>query len=138
MEWAICTARKSDSKRKLDKKAMFIGEAVYEESLTSKLLRWLTASVIHGKIYGKPSSVDNKPWAWNGSKTKTLKSLLEKIQETYGGSVESTAGSRKVLAAAIFYLKQVLDINPAVHLPVVSALCVLLLDSSTSAGCSLI
>ncbi|KAI7735982.1 hypothetical protein M8C21_022394 [Ambrosia artemisiifolia] len=91
------------------------------ESLISKLLQWLTASVILARLSQQPGDVGPKNNLEN-SFPDTLQSFLEAEQ-----SVNRVAsGSEELLAAAIYYLHQILGKKCQVFTSVVSSLCLLL------------
>ncbi|KAF8026216.1 hypothetical protein BT93_F2887 [Corymbia citriodora subsp. variegata] len=102
-------------------------EEICEDSLASKLLRWLVASVIHGKLSDRSTYMDAK--YSERSDPKMLNSLLQFIKETRRGRSLNTSGTGKALAAAILYLQQLLGTDCRVLPSVVSALCLLLYDS---------
>ncbi|KAF5728208.1 hypothetical protein HS088_TW21G00353 [Tripterygium wilfordii] len=133
--WTISAALKSDSEQRFKPKGYHNRDTIilwkaFEESLTSKLLRWLIASVILGKLFRKRDVLD--PEFPNISKLKTLKNLLEHF-----GKVHGENGSRfdceEILAAAIFYLQQLVGRQCAVLPSVVSTLGLLLFDVSKCA-----
>ncbi|CAH9077203.1 unnamed protein product [Cuscuta europaea] len=99
-----------------------------ENSLMSKLLRWLTASVILGKISYNLIKLESL----ERSKLINLQSLLEWNGKTYCDSNKDFACQEITLAAAIFYMQQLLGSNYKLLPSVVSALC--LLQHPTSAG----
>ena len=137
--WATSTALKSESRKMFQCKESGIylpvvsEEASHEESLTLKLLRWLTASIIHGKV-----SRNFNNWIAkfsDRSNLKTLQSLLEYVAKGDKEGNKSSFDFEEMLAAQVFYLHQSLGINCSALASVVSALCLLLFsDDSKFAG----
>lgn len=127
--WAISTALKSDSAQMLQFKeshprfTVSLEEEIYEDSLISKLLRWLSAAVILGKLSWK--SNDLGPEFSNRLKLGTLQSLLDLVGNACDESIQNRFGCEDLLASSIFYLQQLLGINCRVLPSVVSALCLL-------------
>lgn len=107
-------------------------EEHFDESLTSKLLRWLSASVVIGRISWKLDSLNlatsEKP------SPDTLYSLLEHVKNTRDDSGLHQFGCEELLAANIFYLLQHLKSSFTVFPVVISSLCLLLFDALISAG----
>ncbi|KAF6168052.1 hypothetical protein GIB67_011437 [Kingdonia uniflora] len=101
----------------------------YEESPVSKLLRWVSASVILGQI----STLER-------SSIKNLQSLLEQTRkERNKGKDNDCSGGHfrndHVLATTILYLQQLLGLDCRFLPSVISALCLLLLyDASNNPG----
>ncbi|XP_071738783.1 uncharacterized protein [Rutidosis leptorrhynchoides] len=83
-----------------------------DDSLLSKLLRWLTASVILAKVGDSESN----------SVSETLQSFLGAEW-----SIHMASGSEEVLGATIYYLQQILGKKCQVLTSVVTSLCLLLL-----------
>lgn len=135
--WAISTALKEDSAQMLQHKeshpcfTISSEEEIYEESLISKLLRWLTAAVILGKISDKTNYAD--PGFSTQLKLGTLQSLLDLSWYARDKSFQNIFCCADLLAAVIFHLQQHLGINCRVLPSVISALC-LLFDASNFAG----
>lgn len=135
--WAISTALRLDSTQMLKRKeshelTLHVNEELSEESMISKLLRWLIASVILGKISWKSHGLDTNHK--KKSNLETLQSLLEYIQDAHRQE-NGGGGCEAILATQIFYLQQLLGVNCTVLPSVVSALCLLLLpDASKIAG----
>ncbi|KAI4306089.1 hypothetical protein L6164_029398 [Bauhinia variegata] len=137
--WAAETALKSESSKKLMAKESHVDSAKdygeqqepKENSLISKLLRWLTASVIIGKLCEK--SEDTK--SAEVVNLNSLHSLLEHVQNSSGQRNKSKIGGEELLATMILYLQQLLGINCNVLPSVVSALCILLFGASSSVAC---
>ncbi|XP_010278715.1 PREDICTED: uncharacterized protein LOC104612823 [Nelumbo nucifera] len=139
--WMVSTALQSYSMQpSLLKKTDFhftilSEEEQYEESLVSKILRWITASVIVGKISLKVYKINTS----TSPGIKTLQSLLECIKNGYGERRENNYGNKKALVATILYLQQLLGLNGEVLPSVVSAICLLLLsNASNSTGSELL
>lgn len=131
--WAISTASKADSQLLLIKEShpcftISSEEEIYEESLRSKLLRWLTAAVILGKLPWKSNDFD--PEFSNRLKLGTLQSLWDLIGNARDESIQNRFGCENLLAAVIFYLQQHLGINCRVLPSVISALCLIFYTSS--------
>ncbi|KAL9667065.1 hypothetical protein QQ045_001411 [Rhodiola kirilowii] len=127
--WAISTAISLDSmqvspRSTSDPQLTLASEELHEDSITSKLLRWLSASVILAKISG----VANKG-TLNTPVTpdyKSLQSLLECIQQAQNSPANSP-GSEDTLATMIFYLYHyLLRHNCRVAQSAIAALCILL------------
>ncbi|KAJ7963838.1 Nucleolar pre-ribosomal-associated protein 1 [Quillaja saponaria] len=138
LTWAISTALQSDSAKRFLSKDTHLyftrnsGEEPTEDSLVSKLLRWLTASIIIGKLSWKSNNV--LPEFSEPLNLRTLHSLLEHIKDTSDQKNANIIGCKK-LAAIIFYLHQLLGTNCRMLSSVVSALCLLLFGASSSAEC---
>ncbi|KAL3830073.1 hypothetical protein ACJIZ3_018875 [Penstemon smallii] len=131
LRWAVTTAIQSESTEELqpedsDYNLLAVsGKNSPEDSLVSKLLRWLTASVIRGKLSCKISKL--KPGSFSERPSlHTLQSLLEFHEEGFG----EYAGY-DILAVPIIYLLQLLGFSHGFLPSVVSALCLLLLSSSS-------
>ncbi|XP_048129486.1 uncharacterized protein LOC125313697 [Rhodamnia argentea] len=105
---------------------IFSEEEICEDSLASKLLRWLAASVIHEMISDRSTYADTT--YSERSDLKMLNSLLQFVKETSRGRSRNASGAGKALAAAILYLQQLLGTDCRVLPSVVSALCLLLYD----------
>ncbi|KAL3736326.1 hypothetical protein ACJRO7_025308 [Eucalyptus globulus] len=130
--WAISVALKADSNEIPHPRESHVcltilsEEEIREDSLASKLLRWLVASVIHGKLSDRSTYTDAR--YSERSDPKMLNSLLQFVKETSRGRHGNTSGAGKALAAAILYLQQLLGMDCRVLPSVVSALCLLLYD----------
>ncbi|XP_019455735.1 PREDICTED: uncharacterized protein LOC109356706 isoform X2 [Lupinus angustifolius] len=135
--WAITTAIQSDSSRRLRSNGSHIfsantlWEESHENSLVSKFLRWLAASIIIGKLYQKSNDVDSG--FAETQNLDSLHSLLLQVENTSGQRHDTKIGSEKLLASTIFYLQQ-LGINHEVLPSVVTALCLLVFGASNFAG----
>ena len=104
-----------------------------KESVFVKLLRWMTASVILGRISGKSPKI-NSQMSLNRTGLENLQSLLEAVEEEKDASREEDFRSNEALAAIILYIQQISGMNFSTISSVVSALCLLLLPSSSTAG----
>ncbi|KAG5255186.1 pentatricopeptide repeat-containing protein [Salix suchowensis] len=136
--WAVSTAMKSNSSQIINAKdshanlTINLEETPSEESLISKLLRWLVASVILGKLSGKPNDVNDE--LSEKSSLKTLFCWLTYVEKRCGESNELGFDCEEVLASSIFYLQQLLGVNFTVLPSVVSSLYLLLCKSSKFSG----
>ncbi|XP_021667302.2 uncharacterized protein LOC110655333 isoform X2 [Hevea brasiliensis] len=122
--WALSTALKSDSLKIFHHKVslMIISEETpSDETLISKLLRWLVAAVILGKLYWKLNDVNSK--YSEKSSSKSLQSFLEYVEMAHGGRNNCKFDCEEVLAATIIFLQQLIGSNSRVLSSVVSALC---------------
>ncbi|XP_058732060.1 uncharacterized protein LOC131603666 isoform X2 [Vicia villosa] len=132
--WAITTALASDSKQRLKSNESLIivkkelGEESHDDSLVSKFLRWLTASVINGKLHQKSNDI------YSGftetHKLESLHSLLVHVENTSGQRHDINIGCEELLASTIFYLQLLPGINQELLPSVVSALCLLTFSTS--------
>ncbi|KAG8380519.1 hypothetical protein BUALT_Bualt06G0024100 [Buddleja alternifolia] len=123
LKWAVTTAIQSESAKVLQR------EDSIEDSLLSKLLRWLTASVILGKISHNLNKLNSGSFLAKPS-LHTLQSLLGCNEKEFGGNAKY--GCEDVLAASIIYLLQLLGFNRRLLPSAVSALCLLLFSGSSS------
>lgn len=137
--WTISTALQPECTGTLQLAESYLHFRVFSEeepsqdSLLSKLLRWLTASVILGMLSWKSTDLDIN--ILERSNSKTSLSLLEHVKKGSGKNGRNAFHCEEILAASIFYLQQLLGLNSRVLPSVVSALCLLLLsDASNSAG----
>ncbi|XP_042478161.1 uncharacterized protein LOC122059441 isoform X2 [Macadamia integrifolia] len=135
--WAICATLQSTSMQTSllngsePNITIFSEKEQCEDSLISKLLRWITASVILGRV--STNSYLAKTISSQISNIETLQSLLDHIKKGNGESRASSYDNDKALAAMILYLQQLLGSKCSVLPSVISALCLLLLsDASTS------
>lgn len=103
-----------------------------DDSLISKLVRWLTASVIVGKHSLKFSNMDISH-SFDRSKLNNLLSLMEGNDQRCS-STSRTFACEDTLASSIFFLQQLQRKNYTVLPSVVSALCLLLSSSLSSRG----
>ncbi|XP_010317143.1 uncharacterized protein [Solanum lycopersicum] len=101
-----------------------------DDSLISKLVRWLTASVIVGKHSLKFSNMDISH-SFDRSKLNNLLSLMEGNDQRCS-STSRTFACEDTLASSIFFLQQLQRKNYTVLPSVVSALCLLLSSSLSS------
>lgn len=128
--WALSTALKSDSLRIFRHKVspvIISEETPSDESLISKLLRWLVAAVILGKLSWKLNDV-NSTYSERSS-LKSLQSFLEYVEVTSGGRNNRKFDCEEVLAETIIFLQQLLGSTSRVLSSAVSALCLLLFCS---------
>lgn len=136
--WAISTALQSNSKTTFQPKesyhhfTMSPEEDESEESLISKLLRWLTASVVLGLLSEKFKCLDLSCFHEKSS-PQTLCSLFDQY-ESGDGENQAELGSEEILACTIFYLQQLLGRKYTVLPSVVSALCLLLFSDRFLTG----
>lgn len=93
-----------------------------EENLLSKLLRWLTASVILGRLSWKLSNLNST--CSLRLEPNTLQSLMDCDEKGLGN--QKDIGCEEILAASIVYLQQLLSTKWKLLPSVVSALCLLL------------
>ncbi|KAJ3693612.1 hypothetical protein LUZ60_009092 [Juncus effusus] len=127
IKWAI-----SASLRLFNKNKTLILEKG-KESFISKLLRWITASIIIGRISNQAIKSTEK-FHENRPNIKTLDSLLASLIE--GGldcDLGEESGLSDKIGAIILYLKQIVEKNNELNNnnSAVLAICLLLLDSST-------
>ncbi|KAK8618415.1 hypothetical protein V6N13_132407 [Hibiscus sabdariffa] len=141
--WATSTALKSKSRKvfQWQESGLHVPivsrEASHEESFASKLLRWLTASIIHGKLSWN-SNIPTAKFS-DGSNLKNLQSLLEYVTKDNKEGNKCNSDLNEMLAAQVFHLQQSLDINCSVLPSAVSALCLLLLsDDSKFTGSDIV
>lgn len=136
--WAISAALEADSSKMLQPKEShqcFIiipKEELSENSFVSKLLRWLSASVILGKLDLK--SNDLGPEFSKSLNFENLLSLMDHVEIACGENGQSRYGCEETLASAILYLQQLAGTNYKMLPSVTAALSLLLLDASTFAG----
>ncbi|XP_020269128.1 uncharacterized protein LOC109844484 [Asparagus officinalis] len=102
-----------------------------EESLGSKLLRWVSASVILGCFTNKCSKM-NKFFSISRSEVETLRPIVEEISKKECGGGEEYSSSDEALAVILLYLQQILGRSCSFLPSVILALCLLLLGHSTS------
>lgn len=133
MRWAVSTAVQSKSEESLHpedcnyQSIEVSAKKQPEESLVSKLLRWLTASVILGKISSKSSKLNNG----SISEIPTLDSLQSWLRCPEKKIGENTGNGEDILSVSIFYLIQLLDFGDRLLPSAVSAICLLLLSGSS-------
>ncbi|KAL8538638.1 hypothetical protein ACS0TY_000600 [Phlomoides rotata] len=134
LRWAVSTAVQSKSEESLHPEdsdyhsTEISAKTSPEESLVSKLLRWLTASVILGKISCKSSKLNNGSFSEMHT-LETLHSWLRSPEKEIGEN--AGYGCEDILAASIFYLIQLLDFGDRLLPSAVSAICLLLLSGSS-------
>ncbi|KAH7864921.1 hypothetical protein Vadar_006295 [Vaccinium darrowii] len=106
VRWATSTALQSSSVKELQPTEAYCHSAILlereqsEDSLLSKLLRWLTASVILGRL----------SLTFEKSNLETLHSLLE-LDKKGRGESQFGFGCEEILAACIFGLQQLLGMG---------------------------
>lgn len=103
-----------------------------DDSLISKLVRWLAASVIVGKLSLRFSNSD-LCHSFDRSKLNNLLSMME-WNEKRCEETNRAFACEGTLALSIFFLQQLQCTNYIVLPSVVSALSLLLLSSLSSAG----
>ncbi|KAL1553203.1 diphosphoinositol-polyphosphate diphosphatase [Salvia divinorum] len=135
LRWAVTTALQSkleelDTAEDSDHHLIAVsGKRQPEESLDSKLLRWLTASAILGKIALNSRKL-NDGSVLEKSSLHALQSWLECPEIEIKETVEY--GREEILATTIIHLLKQLNFSHQLLPSSVSALCLLLLsDSST-------
>ncbi|KAJ8763357.1 hypothetical protein K2173_002240 [Erythroxylum novogranatense] len=126
--WSVSTALVSDSRLESRFDSLFLQESAAEESLKSKLLRWLVASVILGMLSSNVGSVNVK--ISKGSNSRHLDFLLENL-EVGRESSESRSHGEGILACTILYIQQLLGMDHPVVPSAVSALCLLLFSDAS-------
>ncbi|GMP22619.1 hypothetical protein CsSME_00000555 [Camellia sinensis var. sinensis] len=129
IRWATSTALLLNSKLLQPRETychstIFLEEQQSEDSLISTLLRWLTASVIVGRLSWRSNDLDSN-LVLERSGLETLQSLLEHSKKGCGEN-QTGFGCEEMLAASIFYLQQLLGMDCRLLPSVVSALCLLL------------
>lgn len=133
--WATTTALQSESLQRLGSKdsRLFLRNNLREEfresSAVSTFLRWLTASVIMGKLHRSRDSGFAETHNF-----ESLHSLLVHVENTSGQSHDIDVGAEELLASTIFYLQLFLGSNHEVLPSVVCALCLLIFGASNFAG----
>ncbi|KAL6205507.1 hypothetical protein ACLB2K_022766 [Fragaria x ananassa] len=137
--WAISSAVEADSAAML----LFIEshqglttipeeKEVHKNSLISKLLRWLTATVILGKLDWTSSDVD--PEFSKSLNMESLQSLITHADKHCGERGRKRYGGEEILASAILYLQQLSGKNYEMLPSVIAALSLLLSNGSICAG----
>lgn len=137
VSWATLTALQSNIEKvhgpeNFDCNMRLHSEEESDDSLISKLVRWLAASVIVGKYFLKFSNLDICH-SFDRSKLNNLLSLMEWSEQRCNGT-SRTFECEETLASSIFFLQQLQRTNYTVLPSVVSALCLLLSSSLSSAG----
>lgn len=136
--WTISAALEVESAKMLQHKeshqcfAIIPEQELQEDSLISKLSRWLTASVILGKLDWK--SNDLEPEIPKMSNIKTLQSLMVHFESACRENSQSSYGCEEMLASAILYLQQLAGTDYKMLPSVTTALSLLLSDASIFAG----
>ncbi|KAL3649706.1 hypothetical protein CASFOL_006109 [Castilleja foliolosa] len=123
---AVTTAIQSKSKNNM---VAVSGKQQHNESLVSKLLRWMTASVILGNISCKLNKLNNDSFLERPS-LHSLRSWLGCDEKGFGEI--AMHGCEDILAASIFYLLQLVGFSHRFLPSAVSALCLLLIPDSSS------
>lgn len=98
----------------------------------SKFLRWLTASIIIGKLHQK--SNDTYSVFSETNTLESLHSLLVHVENTSGQRHDINTDCEDLLASTIFYLQLLPGINQELLPSVVSALCLLTFGASNISG----
>lgn len=135
LRWGVTTALQSKSEELVNPEdsdhhlVAVSGKRQPEESLESKLLRWLTASAILGKITLNPRKL-NDGSLLERSSLHALQSWLEFPEKGFGETVKY--GCDEVIAASIIYLLKQLNFSHQLLPSAVSALCLLLLPESSA------
>ncbi|KAK7305112.1 hypothetical protein VNO77_43012 [Canavalia gladiata] len=134
--WAITTAIQSEPTQTLgSNESQFLRnnlrEEVQENSMVSTFLRWLTASVIMGKLHKISDNMDSGFAETNN--LESLHSLLVYVDNSSGQRHDSKIDAEELLASTIFYLQLLLGINHEVLPSVVCALCLLTFGASNFA-----
>lgn len=124
LRWAVTTALQSKSEEVFNPE-----DFDSEESLISKLLRWLTASAILGRISVNSRELNDGSFP-EGSSLHALQSWLECPEK--GSTQNVRYGCEDVLAASIIFLLQQLNFSHQLLPSAVSALCLLLLSESSA------
>ncbi|XP_057798932.1 uncharacterized protein LOC131014835 [Salvia miltiorrhiza] len=141
LRWAVTTALQSKSEELVIPEdsdhhmTAVSGKRQPEESLESKLLRWLTASVILGKITLNSRKLDNDSLLERSS-LHAFQSWLGCPEKEFGETVKYSG--EEILAAAIIYLLKQLNFSHQFLPSSVSALCLLLLSDSPAGLKSLV
>lgn len=136
LQWTISLALQAESAKLHQSKvsqhslSVISEEEHSEDSLVSKLLRWLTASVILGKIATKSKDLD----ANMGSNLKDLLSLFERAETECEEGREDRINRDEFLASTILYLQLLVGTNYKVLPSVISALSILLENGLSRAG----
>ncbi|CAL9226999.1 unnamed protein product [Arabidopsis halleri] len=134
--WGTSTALKSDLKKgskpiESHQDTKILTEEPQEETMVAKFLRWLSASVILGKLYSKAS--DSDPTVLSKTKPETLLTLLEYFKKR--NLEDSMKNSENIIGEVIVHLQQLLCTNYRVLLPsVVFALSLMLLHNDLGTG----
>lgn len=121
VRWATSTALQSSSVKELQPTEAYFHSMILlereqsEDSSLLKLLRWLTASVILGRLSSR----------FEKSNLETLHSLLD-LDEKECGESQFGFGCEEILAACIFGLQQLLGMGCRLLPSVAAALSLLL------------
>ncbi|XP_027162829.1 uncharacterized protein LOC113763268 [Coffea eugenioides] len=134
VSWAISTAVQSNLMEVPESEAMYSNALRFseqsEEDLVSKLLRWLTASVILGRLSWKLSDL-NSTSSSEILKLDNLHCIMDYCVKECGENQENF-GSKEILAVSIFYLQQLAGIKWNFLPSVVAALSLLLFSGPSS------
>lgn len=136
LQWAISSALQAESEKFHQNKvsqhcfSVISDEEESEDSLVSKLLRWLTASVILGKLASKSKDLDPEI----GSNLKDLLSSFERAESECEEGREDRINCDEFLASTILYLQLLVGTNYKVLPSVISALSILLENALSLAG----
>lgn len=134
VSWAISTAVQSNLMEVPEPEALYSNSLRFseqsEEDLVSKLLRWLTASVILGRLSWKLSGL-NSTSSSEILKFGNLHYIVEYCMKGCGEN-QVNFGSEEILAVSIFYLQQLAGIKWNFLPSVVSALSLLLFYGPSS------
>ncbi|KAG5017516.1 hypothetical protein JHK85_023652 [Glycine max] len=131
--WATTTALQSESLQRLGSNESQFSrnnsrEDFRENPVVSTFLRWLTASVINGKLHKKSYNWDSEFAETHN--LESLHSLLVHVENTSGQRNDIDIGAEEVLASTIFHLQLRLGVNHEVLPSVVCALCLLMFGAS--------
>ena len=136
LTWAVSSALRAESAKLLQNKASqnslsaISEDEQRENSLVSKLLRWLAASVIIGKLSTRSDDLDLK----TSSSLKDLMFSLEHVDAECEESSQDRVDCEEFLASTILFLQQLATTNYKVLPAVVSALSILLHNAFNGAG----
>ncbi|XP_010545221.1 PREDICTED: uncharacterized protein LOC104817664 isoform X2 [Tarenaya hassleriana] len=130
--WATSTALKCDlgkgsKPNESHQDAKTFPEESQGETMVSKFLRWLIASVILGKLYYNRAH-DSDQKLCRKSDIETLQSLLEFVKQRYKNGSE-LSNSKHILGVVIMFLQQHLGTNFKILPSVVCALSFMLLNN---------
>lgn len=128
--WAVSVALDANESEEFD---YSMEKEESDSSLLSKLLHWLTASVILGRLSWQSGDEGSK---CDFESSGTLQSFMEAGWLVGGvNRAESESGNEELLAGIIYYLQQILGKKCKVLTSVVCSLCLLLFpDSSQTDG----
>ncbi|KAH9322916.1 hypothetical protein KI387_017555, partial [Taxus chinensis] len=136
--WAISSALQTRSLSRIedevcaDKQRKLLKVQRYQEALLDKLLRWLVASVIIGKIY-RPVNQGQTTYPVEKPSLENLLSLLNYLNSpTCPFEMEQNPEVDKSLAQLILYLYRLVGVRCRVLSSVVTAVSLLLLSEGTN------